>query len=327
MKQQQQQLHLHQREQLASLQNTLRNNPNRLGTLNINLTGLGNLGNLGSLGSGGLGSLGNLGSLGGLGGGRDFGGLGLGNTLNGLPIRKLGLNGNGIGSGFPSFYAPLSSISSSGIAGAGNLGHGHSLPNTSNIHSPNHPSLSNNLNSPANGIPANDQFGSAGSVPEDGSWLDFLSLPSSSRGDQGALSGLGALGGLGIGNLVDRERESATRATVNDGHSGSSSLFDFHVTSSNGHGESPGGLGNSGFSGGVASGGGYGLGLGLSAGDKDRAPSERSPSRNENMDIDKDRLGTDHEKDPERSASAISVDSSEHDRDEDGRSRKRPRWG
>ncbi|PVG02514.1 hypothetical protein CPB86DRAFT_585835 [Serendipita vermifera] len=140
--------------------------------------------------------------------------------------------GMGGGSGLPSFPASLSSISSSGPGG------NHNLPYP-------HPSLaSNNSNSGPN---SNDQPPPPNG-PEEGSWLDFLSFPTN-RVDASSLTGLSALGGLGLGGLMDRE--SATRTSTNlsgDLPGSTTSLFDYAF----GGGPAPGsgGGGNNATSGG-----------------------------------------------------------------------------
>jgi hypothetical protein len=295
-KQQQQQLHLQQREQLANIQNSLRGTPNRLATLNLNLSGLGNLSNFG--GMGGLGNLSSLSSL----GDRELSSLGLGGSLSGLPIRKMGPGGAN------NFPPGLTSVSSSGTSGS-NGAHPHGNPSASF----NPPSLSNNNSSfNSNGSASHEQTSSL--FNDDSSWLDFLSLPAG-RIDPSSLTGLGPLSGLTLGGLVDREsRESAVRSSSGQSDAAPSPFclpFGGGGPSAN----------NSAYGSGVASGGGYGLGVGLGRDSRERrgSPLERSVSRGESMDVDKDSARG--ERDQERRER-----SAERDQDEENHSRKRPRW-
>ena len=314
LKQQQQQIHLQQREQLASIQNSLRGAPNRLATLNLNLSGLGNFGNLG-----GMSSLGGLASL----GDRDLSNLALGGSLSGLPIRKMGGGG---GSG--SFPSSLTSVTSSGIPGSNS--HGGS---TSGQGSFNHPSLSNSSSFNSSGNTSQEPPTPV-SGADDGSWLDFLSLPGG-RLDP-TLSGLGPLSTLALGGVLDRDRDSAVRSSSsnnnnnnnngssnnNNSQSDASSIFGLHFSggnSSNANTPNP----NAAYGSGVASGGGYGLGVGLGQGSDRgrRTPIERSASRGESMDVDKDSERGDGE------GSRRGRSAEREDRDDDGgHSRKRPRW-
>lgn len=295
VKQQQQQLHLQQREQLANLQNSLRNPPNRLATLNLNLSGLSNFSNLGSLG--GLSSLASLGD-------RELGSLGLGSSLTGLPIRKMG-SGN-----FPS---SLTSVSSSGTSGANVNGN-----STATQSSFNHPSLANNNNFNSNPNSAQEQAPPPTGA-DDGSWLDFLSLPAG-RFDSN-LSGLGPLSTLALGGAVDRDRgDSSVRRTDQPD---ASSIFGLHFNGvpTNNNNAANNNNTNSSFGSGVASGGGYGLGVGLGQGaERGRTtPIERSVSRG-SMDVDKESDTPDRQHD-RRGRSA-----DPEDRDDESHSRKRPRW-
>lgn len=300
VKQQQQQLHLQQREQLANIQNSLRGAPNRLATLNLNLSGLGNLNNFG-----GMGGLGNLSSLGGLGGDRELSSLGLGSSLSGLPIRKMGLGGAN------NFPHGLTSVSSSGTSGSNGV---HSHGNSSASFNP-PPLSSNNASFNSNGNPSHEQTPSLSN--DDGSWLDFLSLPAG-RIDPSSLTGLGPLSGLTLGGLVDREsRESAVRSSSGQSDA-APSLFGLPFGSG---GSSANNSANAAYGSGVASGGGYGLGVGLGRDSQERrgSPLERSASRGESMDVDKDSARG--ERDQERRER-----SAERDRDDENHSRKRPRW-
>lgn len=296
VKQQQQQLHLQQREQLANLQNSLRNPPNRLATLNLNLSGLSNFSNLGSLG--GLSSLASLGD-------RELGSLGLGSSLTGLPIRKMGSGNN-----FPS---SLTSVSSSGTSGANVNGN-----STATQSSFNHPSLANNNNFNSNPNSAQEQAPPPTGA-DDGSWLDFLSLPAG-RFDSN-LSGLGPLSTLALGGAVDRDRgDSSVRRTDQPD---ASSIFGLHFNGvpTNNNNAANNNNTNSSFGSGVASGGGYGLGVGLGQGaERGRTtPIERSVSRG-SMDVDKESDTPDRQHD-RRGRSA-----DPEDRDDESHSRKRPRW-
>lgn len=296
VKQQQQQLHLQQREQLANLQNSLRNPPNRLATLNLNLSGLSNFSNLGSLG--GLSSLASLGD-------RELGSLGLGSPLTGLPIRKMGSGNN-----FPS---SLTSVSSSGTSGANVNGN-----STATQSSFNHPSLANNNNFNSNPNSAQEQVPPPTGA-DDGSWLDFLSLPAG-RFDSN-LSGLGPLSTLALGGAVDRDRgDSSVRRTDQPD---ASSIFGLHFNGvpTNNNNAANSNNTNSSFGSGVASGGGYGLGVGLGQGaERGRTtPIERSVSRG-SMDVDKESDTPDRQHD-RRGRSA-----DPEDRDDESHSRKRPRW-
>jgi hypothetical protein len=288
VKQQQQHLHLQQREQLASIQSSLRNAPNRIATVNLNLSGLSNFG--------GAGSIGNLANLSGP------GDLGMGNAFNGLPIRKTGFGG-------PSNFLPgLTSVSSSGTSTSGGGGHSHGTSAASF----NNPSLSNNGNFSPNG---NEQ---APSLPgDDSSWLDFLSLPAG-RIDPASLAGLGPLTGLSLGGLVDRERdrENAVRGSASQSDP-SSPLFGLPFGSGGPSGN------NAAFGSGVASGGGYGLVVGLGRDNSERrgTPIERSVSR-ESMDVNKD--STRGEREQERRGR--SAERGEGERDDESHLRKRPRW-
>jgi hypothetical protein len=286
MKQQHQQLHLQQREQLASIQNSLRGAPNRIATVNLNLSNLSNFG--------GVGGIGNLPSL------SSQADLSMGNAFNGLPIRKTGFGG-------PSNFLPgLTSVASSGTSTNGVHSHGTSAASF------NHPSLSNNGNFNSNG---NEQAPSLSG--DDSSWLDFLSLPAG-RIDPASLNGLGPLSSLSLGGLVDRERdrESAVRGSASQSDP-SSPLFGLPFGSGGSSGN------NASFGSGVASGGGYGLGVGLGQESSERrgTPIERSVSR-ESMDVDKD--STRSEREQERRGR--SAERGERERDDESHVRKRPRW-
>jgi len=301
VKQQQQQLHLQQREQIANLQNSLRNAPNRLATLNLNLSGLGNLSNLGGLG------LGNLAGLSGL-GDRNMENVALGSSLNGLPIRKMGLGNTS------NFSSGLSSISSSGTSGGNSLHpHENSTPSFA------HPSLPSNSSFSPNGTTPHEQSATPLGA-DDGSWLDFLSLPAG-RIDPLTLPGLGPLSGLALGGLVDRDRnrESAVRGSGGQSDA-SSSLFGLQLSGSDSGSNLPS-AGNAAYGSGVASGGGYGLGVGLGHDGLERhgTPIERSSSRAESMEVDKESTRSEREQN-RRGRSA------EGERDEESQLRKRPRW-
>lgn len=190
------------------------------------------------------------------------------------------------------------------------------MPNASAMNSFARSSSSHNLSSLANSIPANDQPGSASSGrQEDGSWLDFLSVPSARFDHNTPLGGFEVLAATSLTGLA-ADRESVPRNT----NESLPPVFDFRMGSGSGSGPfNDNGLAV-GFGSGVASRGGYGLGLGLSE-REGTSPIEQRLSRAESMDIDGDRI-IDKEREPERAAERTA----EAEKEDEGRLRKRPRW-